>query len=116
MKKLITLLMVLVMGVSLVACGGPDKQPAVDAYNKASAAFNEVTAVINENPEAYDQGVLDTMNQMADVLNQHAKLLESGEEIDEQKLNEMIEWYGTVEAWAADVKAELDIQSDAVSE
>ena len=30
-------------------------------------------------------------------------------EIEEDKLNEMIEWYGTVEEWVSDVKAELGI-------
>ncbi|MGN0140893.1 MAG: hypothetical protein ACI4AD_01600 [Roseburia sp.] len=107
MKKLITLLMALVMCVSLVACGGVDKQPAIDAFNKASAAFNEVADVLNANPDAYDQEVFDTMNEMADVLNQHGELLKSDQEIEEEKLNEMIEWYGTVEDWVADIKADL---------
>ena len=107
MKKLITLLMTLVMCVSLVACGGADRQPAIDAFNKASTAFNEVAAVINEDLASYDQEVIDTMNEMADVLTQHKELLEGDEEIEEEKLNEMIEWYGTVEDWVADVKAEL---------
>lgn len=109
MKKLITLMMALVMALSLVACGGPDKQPAMDAYNKASAAFNEAADLINQNPDMYDQEVFDTMNAMADVLNQHAALLESDQEISEEKLNEMIEWYGTVEDWVADIKTDLGL-------
>lgn len=107
MKKMVTLLMVLVMCVSLTACGGPDRQPTIDAFNKASTAFDEVVAVINENPDAYDQEVFDTMNEMADVLRQHKEMLESDDEIDEEKLNEMQEWYGTVETWVADIKDEL---------
>ena len=46
---------------------------------------------------------------MADVLIQHKELLESGDEIEQEKLDEMIAWYGDVEAWVADVKAELGI-------
>ena len=34
MKRVIALLLALVLSLSLVACGGPDAQPAIDAYNK----------------------------------------------------------------------------------
>lgn len=109
MKKITSLFLVLIMCMSLVACGGPDKQPAIDAFNKASDAYDEVATIINENPDAYDQEVIDTLNEMADVLIQHKELLESGDEIEQEKLDEMIAWYGDVEAWVADVKAELGI-------
>ena len=88
---------------------GTDKQAAIDAFNKASTSFNEVANAINANPDAYDQDVIDTMVEMADVLQQHKELLEGDTEIEEDKLNEMIEWYGTVEEWVSDVKAELGI-------
>lgn len=109
MKKIISCLVVLTMCISLAACGGTDKQAAIDAFNKASTSFNEVANVINANPDAYDQDVIDTMVEMADVLQQHKELLEGDTEIEEDKLNEMIEWYGTVEEWVSDVKAELGI-------
>jgi hypothetical protein len=32
MKKLMVLIMTMMMGMSLVACGGADKQPAIDAF------------------------------------------------------------------------------------
>lgn len=111
MKKISSLLLALIMCMSLVACGGPDKQPAIDAFNKASDAYDEVATIINENPDAYDQEVIDTLNEMADILIQHKELLESGDEIEQEKLDEMIAWYGDVEAWVADVKAELGIPS-----
>lgn len=109
MKKITSLLLALIMCMSLVACGGPDRQPAMDAFNKTSNAFNEVAAVINENPDAYDQEVIDAMVEMANVLNQHKELLESDTEIDEEQLNEMIAWYGTVDEWVAAAKEELGI-------
>lgn len=102
MKKIISCLVVLTMCISLAACGGTDKQAAIDA-------FNEVANAINADPDAYDQDVIDTMVEMADVLQQHKELLEGDTEIEEDKLNEMIEWYGTVEEWVSDVKAELGI-------
>ncbi len=109
MKKLISTLLALVMCLSLAACGA-DKQPAIDAFNEAKTAFNEVAAVINEDPAAYDKEVIDTMNKMSSILQQHGELLSSDEDIEEEKLNEMIEWYGTVKEWVADMKAELDIK------
>lgn len=42
MKKIISCLVVLTMCISLAACGGTDKQAAIDAFNKASTSFNEV--------------------------------------------------------------------------
>ena len=35
MKKFVALILAIVLCLSLVACGGPDKQPAIDAFNAA---------------------------------------------------------------------------------
>ena len=91
MKKLMVLIMTMMMGMSLVACGGADKQPAIDAFNKTSTSFNEVANIINENPQAYE----------------HKQILESDDDVEEEKLQEMIDWYGTVDEWVAQVKEEI---------
>ena len=106
MKKLMVLIMTMMMGMSLVACGGADK-PAIDAFNKTSTSFNEVANIINENPQAYDQDLVDTMVDMAGVLNEHKQILESDDDVEEEKLQEMIDWYGTVDEWVAQVKEEI---------
>ena len=47
---------------------------------------------------------------MADVLIQHKEMLEDDSvELDEDKLNEMIDWYGTVEDWVKEAKTDLGI-------
>ena len=107
MKKILAMVLALVLCLAMVACGGPDKQPAIDAFNKASAAFDQVVAVINEDPSAYADEVIETMTEMANLMIQHKELLESDKEISEEALTEMINWYGDVEKWVADVKAEL---------
>ena len=107
MKKLMVLIMTMMMGISLVACGGADKKPAIDAFNKTSTSFNEVANIINENPQAYDQELVDTMIEMAGVLNEHKQILESDDDVEEEKLQEMIDWYGTVDEWVAQVKEEI---------
>ena len=99
------------MCLSLVACGGgPDKQPAIDAFNKAKDSFNEVAAEINKEPEAYSEDVIDTMVQMANLLEEHGDLLSSDEELSEEQLNEMIAWYAEVEEWVAAAKADLGME------
>ena len=111
MKKLITLVLALVMCLSLVACGGgPDKQPAIDAFNQAKDSFNAVAAEINKEPDAYAQEVIDTMIEMANLLEEHGTLLSSDEELSQEQLDEMIAWYADVEEWVADVKADLGME------
>jgi len=110
MKKLIALALVMVLCLSLVACGGPDKQPAIDAFNKASTAFNEVSAVINADPEAYAEEVITTMVEMANLLNEHKEVLENNTDLTQEKLDEMMAWYGEVEEWVAAVKTDLGME------
>lgn len=110
MKKLFSLLLVLVMCVSLVACGGPDKQPAIDEFNEASTAFDALVAIINKDIESYPDEVIEVMVEMSEVLTLHKETLESDEEITEEQLNEMIEWYNTVDQWVIDVKKDLGIE------
>ena len=110
MKKLIALLLAFVMCLSLAACGGPDKQPAIDAFNAANTAFNEVANVMNENPDDFDQEIFDGMNSIATALAEYKELLESDEEITEEMLDEMIAWFASVEEVIAETKAEYGIE------
>ena len=110
MKKLFSFLLVMVMCVSLAACGGPDKQPAIDEFNEASTAFDALVAIINKDIESYPDEVIEVMVEMSEVLTLHKEKLESDEEFTEEMLNEMIEWYNTVDQWVIDVKKELDIE------
>lgn len=108
MKKLIALALAMILCLALVACGGPDRQPAIDAFNKAKDAFNEVANTINADIEAYDPELVDAMIEMAGVLEEHKARLESDEEISQEQLDAMIEWYGTVEEWVEEYKAEYE--------
>ncbi len=110
MKKLTSLLLVLAMCLSLVACGGPDKQPAIDAFNSTSKAFNAVAKVINDDLDAYPEELVDGMIDMSNLLGEYQELLSSDKEIAEEDLNAMIEWFGDVDAWVADVKEEFEME------
>ncbi len=111
MKKLIALLMVLAMSLSLVACaGGIDKQPAIDAYDKAYTAFNELVTVINESPDEYTDEVKGAMTGISNAFLQHKEILEGDQELTEEAMADMIAWYGEVEAWVASAKTDLGIE------
>ena len=49
MKKLLALMLALVMSLSLAACdSGPDKQPAIDAYNQCSETYNKFVDIMRQ--------------------------------------------------------------------
>ena len=107
MNKLVSLMLALAMCVSLAACGGPNKQPTVDAYNKAKDVFNEVSAIINQDPGAYDEEFVDTMIEFSDLLNEIKDTLNNND-LNQETLDDLVEWCETVEQWAVDVKAVLE--------
>ena len=108
MKKILALMLVLVIGMSLVACGGPDKGPAINKFNETSTAFNAVCERIEENIDMFDESNIATMEEMTALLNQYDELLGGNTEISQEQLDEIVQWLTQVEEWAASVDAELD--------
>lgn len=104
MKKLITLIMAMMICLTLVACGGVDKQPVIDAFNTTSTAFDELANEVNANPDAYPQEFIDVMNQMADSLLQCKELLESDQELTQEQVDELIKNLNDIDAWVADAR------------
>lgn len=107
MKKVVSLFLAMTMCFSLAACGGPDRQPAIDAHNKAGDAVNALTEIINADPDSYTEYISD-MNTLVETLNQCGDLLESDEELDQDTLDEWVKTCGEIEAWAKEAKAELE--------
>jgi hypothetical protein len=103
MKKIAALLLALVMCLSLVACGGPDKQPAVDAYNKLAQNYNTFVEQENENLDSWAEEDIEYMNQVADVITQYGEKLESDAEFAQEEIDEMVEMFNefnaTIEAY-----------------
>ena len=120
MKKFALLLLSLTLCFALAACGGSDtsadeqaaaddtaasttadesadtsatsdKQTAIDEFNATSAAFNEVANAINADPSAFDSDVIDTMQQMSDLLNQYQQMLSGDDEYTQEDLDKMTE-------------------------
>ena len=107
MKKLCAILVAMVMTLSLVACGGVDKQPVIDAFNSTTTAFDAVVNRINENAAYYPADVIDVMSQMAESLTQCKDLLESDTELTEEDVNSLITQLNDIEAWVATVESEI---------
>lgn len=84
------------MCVSLAACGGPDKQPAIDAHNKAGAAVNEVGDILNSDPETY-AAYIEEMTPLVDMLNECGEYLEKNSDIEQEALDEWVTVCGDIE-------------------
>lgn len=103
MKKALSLLLAAVMCLSLAACGGgPDKQPAIDAYNKAADAVNAVVDIVNQDPDTYAD-IIDVVQQVVDDLNESAEILEN-EKLDQSTLDQLVTACQTVEQNAIELR------------
>ena len=93
MKKLVSAFLALIMCLSLAACGGPDKQPAVDAYNQVSETYNEFVDIANASIEELTDEEIEFFNGCADVLNEYADTLEKRNDFTQEEIDEMIEMF-----------------------
>lgn len=109
MKKLTALFMAIAMSLSLVACGGgPDKQPAIDALDKAGTAFNEVANKMNENIGMYPQDTIDELNELAGIMNEKMELLASDADLTQEDIDAIVASAAEIEAWATELRPMLD--------
>ena len=98
MKKLMSLFLALVMCLSLTACGGPDKQPAIDAFNACSDTFNEFAEIANANLDAFTDDEIEFFNGCADLLNEYADKLETRDDFTQEEIDEMVDMFTEFDA------------------
>lgn len=91
MKKIITLLTAMVMCVNLIACGGVDKQPAIDAYNELCDNYNVFVELVNEEIDSVPQEDIDELNELTATMDEYAELLDSDTELTQEEVDEMVE-------------------------
>ena len=91
MKKLVALVLTLVLCLSLAACGGPDTQPAIDAYNKLAQNYNTFVTQENENLENWDAEDISYMNQIAAVITEYGTKLSDGTEFTQEEIDAMVD-------------------------
>lgn len=107
MKKLVSLLLAALLCLSLAACGKKvDKQPAIDAYNRAATALNEVITIINNDQETYGQ-YNDMMAEVIETLTECGNTLNGSDDLDQATVDKLVEQCNQLEALAADVLADM---------
>lgn len=108
MKKLIALLLALVLCLSLVACGGPDKQPAIDAYNKLATNYNAFVEKNNADLSGWETEDIEFFNECAAVITEYGNKLAGDTEFTQAEIDEMIEMFnefnGIIEGALAETK------------
>ena len=108
MKKLTALFLAIVMSLSLVACGGgPDKQPAIDAYNQVSKTYNEFVEIANHDLSGWAEEDIDFMNSCADLLSEYADKLEGDTEFTQEEIDEMVDMFNEFNGVIEDFMAEI---------
>ena len=107
MKKIVGILMVMLLSVTLVACGGVDKQPAIDAFNNATSVYDALVNEINADISAYPQELIDVMMEMSEALLENKSVLEGDQELTQEQIDSMIAAFGDVENWAKETSSEL---------
>ena len=117
MKKTMTVFSVvlaLILMIGLAGCGeSAKKQEAIDKHTEVAVAFNEVATLINENKDFLDTDVVDTYQQMSDLLNQYTEILQGDAEISDEKYDEMIAWFDKVQKWIGETKTYIDTELNA---
>lgn len=110
MKKLIALLLALVMCFALVSCGdsGPDKQPAIDAYNVMVENYNKFAEIGNQHIDEIAQEDVDFFNSCVDVINEYGAQLESDTEFTQEELDEMVAMFEEFNAIIEETLAEFE--------
>lgn len=90
MKKMITMLAAMMLCVSLVACGGVDSQPAIDAYNELCDNYNKFVELANEDIDSVAQEDVDYFNTLAASLDVYREKFDSNAEFTQEEVDEMV--------------------------
>ncbi len=105
MKKLSALLVVLALCFSLVACGAPDVQPAIDAYNTLAANYNEFVDVANEDLSGWATEDIEYFNSIAAVITEYGEKLQSDTAFTQEEIDEMVAKFNECNAAVEEVLA-----------
>ena len=113
MKKILTaalsLLAVCTMLFCFAGCGAnPKKEEAIKVFNETSTAFDAVATTINENADSLDDQLIGVFQEMSALLTQYKGILESSDELSDEKYDEMINWFGTVKDWTKSASTAIE--------
>lgn len=93
MKKFRMILVVMVMCLNLVACGGPDTQPAIDAHTELTENYNKFVDYANADLDSYSQEDIDILNGCAAVIDDYGEKLSQNTEFTQEEIDEMVDMF-----------------------
>ncbi|MBP3684892.1 MAG: hypothetical protein J6J12_08015 [Oscillospiraceae bacterium] len=108
MKRITALLLALALCLALTACGGPDRQPAIDAYNEVTENYNKFVDIGNAHIEEFTDEDIEVLNACAEALTQYGEQLESDEELTQEQLDEMVAMFEEFNGIILEFLAELE--------
>ena len=98
---------VIVEGTDSATGAAADKQTAIEAFNAASSMFDAIAAEVNAHVNDYEKEFVDGMVQIAEGLIAYKSMLESGAELTQEQINEIVEISTIVTQWALEVESEV---------
>lgn len=101
MKKLVSVLLAMILCLSLAACGGPDKQPAIDAQSRAAKLINELASVMNEEPEIFAD-YIEELEPMGTTLNECSEALKK--DLTQEELDQWVATCDEIYQRASEIK------------
>ena len=72
------------------SCGGPDAQPAIDAYNKLAETYNTFVEQENENLDSWAEEDIEYMNEIATVITEYGTKLSGDTKFTQEQIDEMV--------------------------
>lgn len=90
-----------------VSAGGADKQVAIEMFNSASNIFNAISAEVNSHIDDFSDEFVDGMIMVAEGLQQYQQLLQSGAEISQAEIDQIVEDCQAVIDWALEHETDV---------
>lgn len=113
-KNIFAFVLVFTFIFSLTGClVNEKKEEAIEKHAAVATSFNEVATLINNNSDKINSEVISTYQEMSNLLNQYTQILESDEDLSDEKYDEMINWFKSVEDWVKETKTEIEAMVNA---
>lgn len=98
-RKLLAMVMLLVMVLSLTACGGPNVDELSKNYDAFQVMFNEMADVIEANGWTKSDEVYYPVEEVSQTMSQYADAIENPDKYDQATIDQMAQNCIDLIAW-----------------
>ena len=102
-RSIVALVLALGLLLCLAGCGGDS-----EAKKEAIAEFNTTSEMFNKVGTFGDEDVISSFQQMAQMLNRYAEILENNDDLTDDEYAQMIDWFHSVQEWTEEIQAMID--------